>query len=164
MLIRLGEWSQLGSFTLTRTGRGQERAASPAFSRPPLPARANLRPPTATYGHGRRLFRGSAARPATAGCPGRRKQSGVAPSAGAGAGRELARAFRLFAAAGVSVVCPAPATDGQLETVHVQRYVAAVRQAGGHGPGPSALAFGLGTEDNPVFAGLPRRAGGCITR
>jgi hypothetical protein len=84
----------------------------------------------------------------------------VAPSAGAGAGRELARAFRLFAAAGVSVVCPAPATDGQLETVHVQRYVAAVRQAGGHGPGPSALAFGLGTEDNPVFAGMPRRAGG----
>ena len=28
MPIRLGEWSQLGSFTLTRTGRVQERASA----------------------------------------------------------------------------------------------------------------------------------------
>ena len=67
---------------------------------------------------------------------------------------ELARAFGVFAAAGVSVECPAPATDGQLETVHLRRYIAAVRQAGAPEPGPSALAFGLGTEDNPVFAGM----------
>jgi len=67
---------------------------------------------------------------------------------------ELARSFGLFAAAGVSVERPAPATDGQLETVHLRRYVAAVRQAGRHEPGPQALAFGLGTEDNPVFAGM----------
>ena len=67
---------------------------------------------------------------------------------------ELARAFGLFAAAGVSVERPAPATDGQLETVHLRRYIAAVRQAGGPEPGPPALAFGLGTEDTPVFAGM----------
>jgi acetoin utilization protein AcuC len=67
---------------------------------------------------------------------------------------ELARAFGVFAAAGVSVECPTPATDGQLETVHLRRYIAAVRQAGAPEPGPSALAFGLGTEDNPVFAGM----------
>ena len=67
---------------------------------------------------------------------------------------ELARAFGVFAAAGVSVERPAPATDGQLETVHLRRYIAAVRQAGGPEPGPPALGFGLGTEDNPVFAGM----------
>ena len=67
---------------------------------------------------------------------------------------ELARAFGVFAAAGVSVERPAPATDGQLETVHLRRYIAAVRQAGGPEPGLPALAFGLGTEDNPVFAGM----------
>jgi acetoin utilization protein AcuC len=67
---------------------------------------------------------------------------------------ELARAFGLFAAAGVSVERPESATDGQLETVHLRRYVAAVRQAGGPAPDPSLLDFGLGTEDNPVFAGM----------
>jgi hypothetical protein len=54
MLIQLGQWSRLGFSTRTRTGRGRERtASSPACSRPPLPA--------ATHGHGRRLFRRSAA-------------------------------------------------------------------------------------------------------
>jgi len=67
---------------------------------------------------------------------------------------ELARAFGVFAAAGVSVERPAPATDGQLETVHLRRYIAAVRQADGPEPGPPAPGFGLGTEDNPVFAGM----------
>ena len=64
---------------------------------------------------------------------------------------ELARAFGLFAAAGVSVHRPAPATDVQLEMVHVQRYISAVRLAGGPDPGSSVLSFGLGTEDDPVF-------------
>ncbi len=67
---------------------------------------------------------------------------------------ELARAFGLFAEAGVSVERPAPATDGQLETVHLRRYIAAVRQAGNPEPGPAVPGFGLGTEDNPVFAGM----------
>ena len=62
MLIQFGQWSRPGLFTRTRMGRGRERAASsPACSRPPLPA-ASLPPPAATHGHGRRLFRGSAAR------------------------------------------------------------------------------------------------------
>ena len=67
---------------------------------------------------------------------------------------ELARAFGVFAAAGVSVELPAPATDAELEMVHLQRYIAAVRQAGGPEPDPPAPDFGLGTEDNPVFAGM----------
>ena len=67
---------------------------------------------------------------------------------------ELARAFGVFSVAGVSVEPPAPAADGHLEMVHLQRYIAAVRQAGDPEPDPSVLDFGLGTEDNPVFAGM----------
>ncbi len=67
---------------------------------------------------------------------------------------ELARAFGLFAAAGVSVQRPAAATDVQLEMVHRQRYIAAVRLAGSPDPGPAPPGFGLGTEDDPVFAGM----------
>jgi acetoin utilization protein AcuC len=68
---------------------------------------------------------------------------------------ELARAFGLFSWSGVSVEPPAPAADWHLEMVHIQRYIAAVRQAGAPGPDPpSLLGFGLGTEDNPLFAGM----------
>ncbi len=77
---------------------------------------------------------------------------------------ELARALGVFSAPGVSVERPEPAMDMDLETVHQQRYIAAVRHAGGpvpDEPGPDgsepdepAVAFGLGTEDNPVFAGM----------
>ena len=67
---------------------------------------------------------------------------------------ELARAFGLFAEAGVSAERPAPATDVQLEMVHVQRYIAAVRLAGGPDPDSSILSFGLGTGDDPVFPGM----------
>jgi len=67
---------------------------------------------------------------------------------------ELARAFGLFSAAGVSVEPPAPATEGHLQMVHIQPYITAVRQAGDPEPDPSVLDFGLGTEDNPVFAGM----------
>jgi hypothetical protein len=42
MLIRLGAWSQLGSFTLTRTGRGQERAASPRIFTATTPGAGQL--------------------------------------------------------------------------------------------------------------------------
>jgi acetoin utilization deacetylase AcuC-like enzyme len=51
---------------------------------------------------------------------------------------ELARALGLLAAAGVSVERPAPATDAELGLVHVQPYIAAVRQAGGPEPGAPA--------------------------
>jgi acetoin utilization protein AcuC len=67
---------------------------------------------------------------------------------------ELARAFGLFAEAGVSVQSPVPATDAELELVHDPRYIAGVRLAGEPEPDPSVLDFGLGTEDNPVFPGM----------
>ena len=68
---------------------------------------------------------------------------------------ELARALGLFAAAGVSVERPAPATDAELGLVHIQQPdIAAVRQASGPQPGAPAREFGLGTKDNPVFAGM----------
>ena len=41
---------------------------------------------------------------------------------------ELARAFGLFAVAGVSVERPVPATDAELELVHDPRYIAGVRR------------------------------------
>ena len=67
---------------------------------------------------------------------------------------ELARAFGVFSAPGVSVERSAPATDVDLETVHSRRYIAAVRHAGGPEADDSMADFGLGTEDNPVFAGM----------
>jgi acetoin utilization protein AcuC len=72
---------------------------------------------------------------------------------------ELARAFGLLEEPGVAVERPAPATDAELELVHDPRYIAAVRRAGGtrpdHSrPDPSLLSFGLGTPDDPVFAGM----------
>ena len=68
---------------------------------------------------------------------------------------ELARAFGLFAEAGVSVQSPMPATDAELELVHDPRYIAEVRLAGGDRPDAPMLGFfGLGTEKNPVFAGM----------
>ena len=67
---------------------------------------------------------------------------------------ELARAFGLFAEAGVSVHSPVAATDAELELVHDPRYIAGVRLAGGPDPDPSVLDFGLGTEDDPVFVGM----------
>ena len=68
---------------------------------------------------------------------------------------ELARAFGLFAEAGVSVESPVPATDAELELVHDPRYIAEVRLAGGDLPAsPMRSFFGLGTEDDPVFAGM----------
>jgi acetoin utilization protein AcuC len=67
---------------------------------------------------------------------------------------ELARAFGLFAEAGVTVERPVPATDAELELVHDPRYIAAVRRAGSAQPGSSLLSFGLGTPDDPVFPGM----------
>src|ERR1700684_2244995 len=61
---------------------------------------------------------------------------------------ELARAFGLLSAAGVSVATPEPATSAELEFVHAPQYIAAVRL------GAADLAFGLGTPDNPVFPGM----------
>jgi acetoin utilization protein AcuC len=60
----------------------------------------------------------------------------------------LARAFGLLDATGVSVVAPEPASQAELELVHDPRYIAAVRL------GAADPAFGLGTPDDPVFAGM----------
>jgi hypothetical protein len=41
---------------------------------------------------------------------------------------KMGRAFGLLAAAGVSVERPPPATDAELELVHIRPYIAAVRR------------------------------------
>ena len=65
---------------------------------------------------------------------------------------ELAGAFGVLAEPSVAVVSPSPATDADLETVHDEEYIAAVRQAGRTlAPDPR---FGLGTSDDPVFEGM----------
>jgi acetoin utilization protein AcuC len=60
----------------------------------------------------------------------------------------LARAFGLLDADSVTVAAPEPASQEQLELVHDPAYIDAVRRGA---PDP---AFGLGTPDNPVFAGM----------
>ena len=60
----------------------------------------------------------------------------------------LARAFGLLDADNVTVAAPEPASQEQLELVHDPAYIDAVRRGA---PDPS---FGLGTPDNPVFAGM----------
>jgi acetoin utilization protein AcuC len=64
----------------------------------------------------------------------------------------LARELGVLDAPGVTMVSPEPAMDSVLETVHDRAYIEAVRRAGrdltpdeGHG---------LGTTDDPVFAGM----------
>src|ERR1017187_9164660 len=67
---------------------------------------------------------------------------------------ELARQLGVLDATGVSVVAPRPATDAELELVHDPAYIAAVKRASGSDPGPALDRFGLGTEDDPIFAGM----------
>ena len=68
----------------------------------------------------------------------------------------LAAELGVLAAPAVTMVSPSPATDGELETVHDGEYIEAVRHAGrALEPDPR---FGLGTEDNPVFAGMHEAA------
>jgi acetoin utilization protein AcuC len=65
---------------------------------------------------------------------------------------ELAGALGVLSGPSVTMVAPSPATDAELETVHDDDYVAAVRQAGRSLT--ADLQFGLGTTDNPVFEGM----------
>jgi acetoin utilization protein AcuC len=88
---------------------------------------------------------------------------------------ELARAFGLLSAGGVTVAAPPPATVAELELVHDPGYIEMVSRAGrwaaaavgAHaGAAPAgrhdgsarlrraALMFGLGTEDNPIFPAM----------
>ena len=77
----------------------------------------------------------------------------------------LAREFGLWSQPGVTVAAPVSATDAELELVHDPGYVAAVRTVsrwadalGARGLEAAqqryARAFGLGTGDQPVFAGM----------
>jgi acetoin utilization protein AcuC len=64
----------------------------------------------------------------------------------------LANELGVLGAPGVSMAVPDPADDALLELVHDPSYIAAVRHAGKTmEPDPR---FGLGTPDNPVFAGM----------
>ena len=70
---------------------------------------------------------------------------------------ELARAFGVLDAPGVSVAAPEPAGLADLETVHDAGYISIVRRASAE---PSAIdlrtlfRYGLGTQDDPVFPGM----------
>jgi acetoin utilization protein AcuC len=69
----------------------------------------------------------------------------------------LARELGLLDAPGVEVVGVAVAPDELLATVHDPAYVEAVRRASAD-PRRVDLARGLGTEDDPVFAGMHESA------
>ena len=60
----------------------------------------------------------------------------------------LARELGVLGATGVTVAQPASATDADLQLVHDESYIAAVRA------GRPNQVFGLGTPDNPVFPGM----------
>ena len=51
----------------------------------------------------------------------------------------------------LEVIAPEPADERQLLSIHDADYLAAVRTASGD---PSYTGYGLGTEDDPVFAGM----------
>jgi acetoin utilization protein AcuC len=68
----------------------------------------------------------------------------------------LVRDLGLLDGADVDVVGPAPADDTVLALVHDAAYVAAVRAASDHGT--TDPHRGLGTEDDPVFAGMHEAA------
>ncbi len=65
----------------------------------------------------------------------------------------LARELGIFELPQVQVVESYVASDDELATVHDRDYIAAVRRVG-QDPSLSDTARGLGTEDDPVFAGI----------
>lgn len=69
---------------------------------------------------------------------------------------ELTRSLLAHAGllAASEVVAPTPIGDADLLTVHDEAYVAAVRSLSAGGPREGAGQLGLGTADNPVFAGM----------
>ncbi len=75
----------------------------------------------------------------------------------------LADALGLFQRPGLSMIEPIVATDAQLATVHSGEYIAAVHGVSLNPDSPDP-ARGLGTEDDPAFAGIheasARLAGG----
>ena len=77
----------------------------------------------------------------------------------------LARSLGLLDLDHVTVAAPDVASDAQLSTVHSPEFVAAVRRVSDD-PDTSDPARGLGTEDDPAFAGMheasARLAGGSL--
>jgi acetoin utilization protein AcuC len=77
----------------------------------------------------------------------------------------LARSLGLLDLDHVSVAAPSVATDEELGAVHSAEYVAAVRRVSAD-PDTPDLERGLGTEDDPAFAGMheasARLAGGSL--
>jgi acetoin utilization protein AcuC len=69
---------------------------------------------------------------------------------------ELARAFGVLNAPGVTVAVPEPATTAELELVHDAGYIGVVRQAStaDNADPRTLLRYGLGTPDDPVFPGM----------
>ncbi len=65
----------------------------------------------------------------------------------------LCRALGVFDSDGVEVVGAEPASDEVLAHVHDPAYIAAVRAASDN-PVVADLAYGLGTEDDPAYAGM----------
>ena len=65
----------------------------------------------------------------------------------------LARELGLLDAPGVQVLGEEPADDALLATVHDPAYVAAVRRVSAD-PTLSDIGRGLGTDDDPAFAGM----------
>jgi acetoin utilization protein AcuC len=66
----------------------------------------------------------------------------------------LARELGILRADGVSVVAPGSATDAELQYMHDPAYIDAVKQASGPDPLVVAGRYGLGTPDDPIFAGM----------
>jgi acetoin utilization protein AcuC len=79
---------------------------------------------------------------------------------------ELAQAFGVLSRDGVTVTPAVPATDAELQLIHDPRYIAVVKKASAIAAGASGteldavtlLTHGLGTEDDPVFAGMHEAA------
>lgn len=70
----------------------------------------------------------------------------------------LARELGLLDLPGVLVEAPHPAADEELRAVHTAELLSAVRSCSDGRPSPGAVRHGLGSADNPVFAGMHEAA------
>ncbi|WP_116112518.1 acetoin utilization protein AcuC [Austwickia chelonae] len=66
---------------------------------------------------------------------------------------QLCREFGLLDHEGIALVDPDIPQDELLRSVHTPQYIDAVKQASAH-PSGAQGAFGLGTDDDPAFAGI----------
>jgi acetoin utilization protein AcuC len=71
---------------------------------------------------------------------------------------ELIKACGLLDREGVVCLEPEPAARPEIELVHDPRYVSVVEEASAGRETPDLFRYGLGTGDNPVFAGMYERS------